>query len=139
MKTALIPGTVLPFVLHQIKGRNEREWVKGTRRPSARKPNEYDEPPMCPHCNGEQTVWSEEYQEDYDCNGCDGKGFLTFEKQPVVFLIVWRDWHSIECEVQLENGKVKEAFVTVAEGEFRSGESINLTLEEIAEAELEAQ
>lgn len=132
-----IAGYHIPFILNKLIGATEHKLVKGTRRPSARKPNEFDEPPVCPYCNGDKQVWSEEYQEEYDCNGCDGKGFLTFEKQPVVYLLIWRDWHSIECEVQLEHGKVKEAYVTVSEGDYKSGSSIELTLEEQAEAETE--
>lgn len=133
-----IQGSGINWAIQQINQKTIRELVKGTRRPIARKSNEFDEPPVCPVCNGDKRIWSEEYQEEYDCNGCGGEGSLTFEKQPCVFLMVYRDFRSIECEVQLdEHGKYKEAFVTVAEGEFRSGESINLTLEEIAEAEEE--
>lgn len=106
------------------------EW----RKPKARKPNEFDEPPVCPECNGDKQIWSAEYQEEYDCNKCDGKGFLTFEQQPCVFIHVYRDFHSIECEVQIKEGKIADAFVTVSEGDYKAGETIELTINEQDEA-----
>lgn len=130
-----IEGQGIAFAIDQINQQMIRELVKGARRPSARKPNECDEPPKCTHCSGDGQVYSSEEQGDVDCSYCWGRGYVPFEESEIAYLIVWRDWHSIECEVHLEHGKYKEAFVTVTEGDYKSGQSIELQLEEIAEAE----
>lgn len=102
MKLQTQSGFILPYVLHNIKGNTDREWVKGTRRPSARKPDpEFDKVP---------------------------------EGQESIILIIWRGFSSIEVIVSIENGKVREAYVTISEGTYKAGESISLTWEEEAEA-----
>jgi len=116
----------IPFVINQIMTRIERELVKSTRKPSARKADPaIDEPARCYHCRGDG---------DYRCN-CGGLGYV--ENDPSVILIVWRDFHSIEVQASFHADKTKvvDAWVCGStEPEYPVGTSISLTWEEEAEA-----
>ena len=52
-----------------------------------------------------------------------------------VLMFIYRDFHSLEVEVQIKDGKAVEAVVTTDCGEHRAGTTIELTWEEQREAE----
>lgn len=122
----------LQWAIQQINQKMIRELVRGTRRPSARKPNELDQRSECHACQGEAEVYITEEQAVVECPYCGGKGDLDFQDQ--VFLTVWRDFSSIECLVEIRNGQVREAVVTVSEGNYKAGETIELSWDEQVEA-----
>ena len=101
-----------------------RALVKGTRRPSARKLEpEFDEPPRCHYCKNDGSE---------RCH-CHGLGYDR--EQPSVILTIWRGFQSVEVQVIFsETGEVTDAYCVQTEGEFKNGESVELTLDEIAEA-----
>lgn len=96
------------------------------RKPFVRLPDENDERPECNMCLGDKTCYITEEQGDVDCPYCGAKGYLEFNYNQV-FIIVYRDFHSIEALVTVAVNGDCHAVVTVAEAGFKPGQPIDLT------------
>lgn len=123
--TSTLPNPGIAWAIGQIGKVFDRAEVKATRKPKARKLDQnYDEPPRCFYCKGD---------EEETCR-CGGLGYDR--EQPSAIITVWRDFHGIEVQAVFDAKKTKviDAYVVVTEGDFINGQSLELSWEEQQEA-----
>lgn len=96
------------------------------RKPFVRIPDECDDEPDCPACLGQGDFWATEDQEWGDCPYCSGEGSIPFNYNQV-FIMIYRNFHSVEALVTVTTKGECLAVVTVAEPGFKAGDAIQLT------------
>jgi hypothetical protein len=99
------------------------------RKPFVRILDELDEKPVCQMCDGSGECYICEDQAVTECPYCSGQGCQPFNYNQV-FLMVYRDFRSVECLVEVQKDGTCVAEVTVAESGFKAGDKIELTPEE---------
>lgn len=128
------PGTV--WAMKQIVQHFDRQIAaasKPQRKPKAEKADPFhDEPPRCHHCKGDEI--------EYVCQTCANKGVLNPNEVPSVYMTVYREDDEVHVQCTIQNGRVIDAWIICDVGDlgamprWANGESIELTLEEQAEA-----